>query len=172
MEWIAGSSPAMTSNGSLSRAAGIMRREAGRLHSAWLSMMYPRLAITRQLLKEDGAIMAQAVHLAPSNAPRQKPPSRRHSPDAPTWTGGQRPRKLLAKHGSLVRRRPVQLEHVLCHDADNGNFFHRCPFSLRGCNQHESGTLRCRRGRAASTPSLAERRLSSWKFVDFLCLTS
>jgi adenine-specific DNA-methyltransferase len=29
----------------------------GRLHSAWLSMMYPRLAIARQLLKEDGVIL-------------------------------------------------------------------------------------------------------------------
>lgn len=29
---------------------------SGRLHSAWLSMMYPRLAISRQLLREDGFI--------------------------------------------------------------------------------------------------------------------
>jgi adenine-specific DNA-methyltransferase len=29
---------------------------SGRYHSAWLSMMYPRLYLARQLLKEDGAI--------------------------------------------------------------------------------------------------------------------
>lgn len=29
---------------------------AGRVHSAWLSMMYPRLALARQLLSEDGVI--------------------------------------------------------------------------------------------------------------------
>jgi adenine-specific DNA-methyltransferase len=29
---------------------------AGRFHSAWLSMMYPRLVIARQLLRDDGAI--------------------------------------------------------------------------------------------------------------------
>ena len=29
---------------------------SGRYHSAWLSMMYPRLAIARQLLTEDGLI--------------------------------------------------------------------------------------------------------------------
>lgn len=31
--------------------------KAGRFHSAWLSMMYPRLAFARQLLAEDGVIM-------------------------------------------------------------------------------------------------------------------
>lgn len=31
--------------------------QAGRFHSTWLSMMYPRLAIARQLLKEDGVIL-------------------------------------------------------------------------------------------------------------------
>jgi adenine-specific DNA-methyltransferase len=30
--------------------------KSGRLHSAWLSMMYPRLALSRQLLREDGFI--------------------------------------------------------------------------------------------------------------------
>ncbi len=29
---------------------------SGRYHSAWLSMMYPRLALARQMLREDGAI--------------------------------------------------------------------------------------------------------------------
>lgn len=31
---------------------------SGRYHSAWLSMMYPRLFIARQLLREDGVILA------------------------------------------------------------------------------------------------------------------
>jgi adenine-specific DNA-methyltransferase len=29
---------------------------SGRYHSAWLSMMYPRLSLARQLLQEDGLI--------------------------------------------------------------------------------------------------------------------
>jgi len=29
---------------------------SGRYHSAWLSMMYPRLFLARQLLREDGVI--------------------------------------------------------------------------------------------------------------------
>ena len=32
------------------------RRENGQFHSAWLSMMYPRLFIARNLLREDGVI--------------------------------------------------------------------------------------------------------------------
>ena len=32
------------------------RETSGRFHSAWLSMMYPRLAIARQLLRDDGVI--------------------------------------------------------------------------------------------------------------------
>ena len=65
-----------------------------------------------------------------------------------------RPRQLLAEYDRPVRSRPVQLEHVLCQiDADDANFFHGCPlFHL--CFQHRKcGTLRCRLGRAASTPS-------------------
>jgi adenine-specific DNA-methyltransferase len=33
----------------------------GRIHSNWLSMMYPRLAIARQLLRDDGVIFVSIV---------------------------------------------------------------------------------------------------------------
>lgn len=39
-----------------SKRTGDVIPEAGRLHTAWLSMMFPRLLLARELLREDGAI--------------------------------------------------------------------------------------------------------------------
>lgn len=38
------------------KRAGDVTPDAGRLHTAWLSMLYPRLLLARELLREDGAI--------------------------------------------------------------------------------------------------------------------
>jgi len=44
----------MTESGDLTTSAP---EKAGRLHSNWLSMMYPRLSMARQMLREDGFIV-------------------------------------------------------------------------------------------------------------------
>jgi len=44
----------MTESGDMTTSAP---EKAGRFHSNWLSMMYPRLSMARQLLKEDGIIL-------------------------------------------------------------------------------------------------------------------
>lgn len=44
----------MNENGDMTTSAP---EKAGRFHSNWLSMMYPRLSMARQLLKEDGVIL-------------------------------------------------------------------------------------------------------------------
>jgi len=66
------------------------------------------------------------------------------------------PRQLLAEQRGPVRRSAMHLEHVLCEiDADDDSFFHGCS-TLQLVLQHRKfGTLRCRQGRAASTPSSA-----------------
>ena len=46
-----------TRGSSTPRATGVgRRRHAGRRHSRWLSMMYPRLVLARNLLTQDGVI--------------------------------------------------------------------------------------------------------------------
>ena len=63
-------------------------------------------------------------------------------------------RQLLAEHDGPVRRGAVHLEHVLCEiDADDGNLSHGCPLLQLVIQHRKLGTLRCRLGRAASTPS-------------------
>lgn len=42
--------------GNLKRAFTLNTRESGRYHSNWLSMMYPRLFLARNLLRDDGVI--------------------------------------------------------------------------------------------------------------------
>lgn len=44
----------MTESGDMTTSAP---EKAGRFHSNWLSMMYPRLSMARQMLKEDGVIL-------------------------------------------------------------------------------------------------------------------
>ena len=43
-------------NGLLKRALKLNTKDSGRFHSNWLSMMYPRLFLARNLLKDDGVI--------------------------------------------------------------------------------------------------------------------
>ena len=65
-----------------------------------------------------------------------------------------RPRQLLAEHDRPVRSSAVCLEHVLCQiDPDDANFSHGCLLLQLVIQHRKLGTLRCRLGRAASTPS-------------------
>ncbi len=43
-------------NGNLKRAYKLNTKDSGRYHSNWLSMMYPRLYLARNLLRDDGVI--------------------------------------------------------------------------------------------------------------------
>ena len=46
----------MDENGNILISKDINNESKGRFHSDWLSMMYPRLKLARNLLREDGVI--------------------------------------------------------------------------------------------------------------------
>lgn len=46
----------VTENGHLKKALKLNTRDSGRFHSDWLTMMYPRLFLARNLLRDDGVI--------------------------------------------------------------------------------------------------------------------
>jgi adenine-specific DNA-methyltransferase len=59
----------MTEDGDLTTSAP---EKAGRLHSNWLSMMYPRLSMARQMLREDGFIVVSIDDVEQPNLRRLK----------------------------------------------------------------------------------------------------
>src|SRR5690606_15293624 len=65
----------------------------------------------------------------------------------------------LASSGLNEAVHPAQLEHVLREiDADDADFSQGCPLLQLVFRHRRLGTLRCRLGRAASTPSLRAGR--------------
>ena len=71
-------------------------------------------------------------------------------------------REFLAERDRSIGARAMNLENVLCQiDADDCNLLHGCPpFSFVAVDNHDVGTQRCRRGRAASTPSEIDEMLA------------
>jgi len=79
---------------------------SGRYHSAWLSMMYPRLFLARQLLREDGVIfVSMCLHLEATAAGRQPRENRRISGPR-IHAGVPTGRSAVAGTG----KRPVQVQ--------------------------------------------------------------